>query len=160
MPESLTWENQASEGSAPWCEEQLFFSFSFLVSSLLPTTQPSTGGTAKAPDDKTQTALEAVHTLAVVAAVGDAKPVAASEVADTKPLDVPAEFVDKAANASSQAAPELVDTKAKASSKTKEILSHLTDSEAYFHFDFKENVRYPMSQEETGDEWHAQTSSA
>ncbi|CAK9085446.1 Voltage-dependent N-type calcium channel subunit alpha-1B, partial [Durusdinium trenchii] len=122
VPESLTWENQASEGSAPWCEEQLFFSFSFLVSSLLPTTQPSTGGTAKAPDDKTQTALEAVHTLAVVAAVGDAKPVAASEVADTKPLDVPAEFVDKAANASSQAAPELVDTKAKASSKTKEIL--------------------------------------
>lgn len=39
---------------------------------------------------------------------------------------------------------------------TDKVLKNLTDSEAYFHFDFKENVRYPMSQEETGDEWHAQ----
>ncbi len=36
------------------------------------------------------------------------------------------------------------------------ILDHLRDTEAYMHFDFKENVRYPMSKEETGDEWHAQ----
>ena len=40
--------------------------------------------------------------------------------------------------------------------QTARVLEHLTDSEAYMHFDFKENVRYPMSKEETGDEWHAQ----
>ena len=37
-----------------------------------------------------------------------------------------------------------------------ELLQDLSDSEACLHFDFKENVRYPMSKEETGDEWHAQ----
>ena len=36
------------------------------------------------------------------------------------------------------------------------LLADLGDDEAYFHFDFKENVRYPMAKEETGDEWHAQ----
>ena len=39
---------------------------------------------------------------------------------------------------------------------TKKLLDELGPEEAYFHFDFKENVRYPMSKEETGDEWHAQ----
>lgn len=39
---------------------------------------------------------------------------------------------------------------------TAKVLENLSDSEAYFHFDFKENVRYPMSKEETGDEWRAQ----
>ena len=39
---------------------------------------------------------------------------------------------------------------------TQTVLNRLTDAEAYLHFDFKENVRYPMSREETGDEWHAQ----
>ena len=38
----------------------------------------------------------------------------------------------------------------------KSLLERLGPTEAYFHFDFKENVRYPMSKEETGDEWHAQ----
>lgn len=42
------------------------------------------------------------------------------------------------------------------SNSTKTLLDNLSDTEAYLHFDFKENVRYPMSQEETGDEWHAQ----
>ena len=36
------------------------------------------------------------------------------------------------------------------------LLEHLAGNEACLHFDFKENVRYPMSKEETGDEWHAQ----
>ena len=39
---------------------------------------------------------------------------------------------------------------------TKKLLDELGPEDAYFHFDFKENVRYPMSKEETGDEWHAQ----
>ena len=39
---------------------------------------------------------------------------------------------------------------------TAHVLEQLKDTEAYFHFDFKENVRYPMSKDETGDEWHAQ----
>ena len=42
------------------------------------------------------------------------------------------------------------------SHSTQQVLEQLADSEAYFHFDFKENVRYPMSREETGEEWHAQ----
>ena len=37
-----------------------------------------------------------------------------------------------------------------------ELLDKLGEDEAYFHFDFKENVRYPMAKEETGDQWHAQ----
>ena len=36
------------------------------------------------------------------------------------------------------------------------LLNNLPPTEAYMHFDFKENVRYPMAKEETGDEWHAQ----
>lgn len=36
------------------------------------------------------------------------------------------------------------------------LLEHFASNEAYLHFDFKENIRYPMSKEETGDEWHAQ----
>ena len=36
------------------------------------------------------------------------------------------------------------------------LLENLGQDVAYFHFDFKENVRYPMAKEETGDEWHAQ----
>ena len=39
---------------------------------------------------------------------------------------------------------------------TAKLLEDLSETEAMLHFDFKENVRYPMSQEETGDEWHAQ----
>jgi hypothetical protein len=40
--------------------------------------------------------------------------------------------------------------------QVRHVFENLSESEAYFHFDFKENVRYPMSKEETGDEWHAQ----
>ena len=32
---------------------------------------------------------------------------------------------------------------------TKYIHHHLAGTDAYFHFDFKENVRYPMSKDET-----------
>ena len=32
----------------------------------------------------------------------------------------------------------------------------LSDSECYVHFDFKENIKYPMGPVETGDMWHAQ----
>ena len=39
---------------------------------------------------------------------------------------------------------------------TAKLLKDLSSTEAMLHFDFKENVRYPMSREETGDEWHAQ----
>lgn len=39
---------------------------------------------------------------------------------------------------------------------TAKLLEDLSETEAMLHFDFKENARYPMSQEETGDEWHAQ----
>lgn len=38
----------------------------------------------------------------------------------------------------------------------KELLAKLPANEAYMHFDFKENVRYPMAKEETGAEFHAQ----
>ena len=36
------------------------------------------------------------------------------------------------------------------------LLDKLPNTEAYMHFDFKENVRYPMAKEETGQEFHAQ----
>ncbi|CAK9035001.1 unnamed protein product [Durusdinium trenchii] len=39
---------------------------------------------------------------------------------------------------------------------SKELLLNLPNNEAYLHFDFKENVRYPMAKEETGAEFHAQ----
>ena len=38
----------------------------------------------------------------------------------------------------------------------KDLLENLPKNEAYMHFDFKENVRYPMAKEETGQEFHAQ----
>ena len=39
---------------------------------------------------------------------------------------------------------------------SKQLLDKLPKSHAYLHFDFKENVRYPMAKEETGAEFHAQ----